>query len=413
MLTGNLRLIALALVALPAFAQQPDIQATFMVDGSQVKDENRSHVSLEALKANSSVVYAYNGTSLNMYWVRMNKTAGSSKNPDRLETGVNSVFIADGGSKVEIESCEVVSHVDNSDGVTATGNGTSVIVNEGKISMYKDFSAAIYSMKGGEITVNETDIATNLKQSPLFRTGVGGIVNANKAVGSTSGIESAAFHSMGRIHAIGCRTTSELSPIGHVVAGGIIELEKSELKQLDGPCGFLAYGGNGSDQAEVSLTGNKLSVKKGPLFMVRNSKVKILLEGNSISQADECILNAKGADVTFAIEKQRAKGIIVTDSICSLNLSLGKDVQFDGEVNANGNDQAVVRISLAHGALWQLTGDSHVTSLDFTDPLAKGLKQIKGKYNLYYNAADPANSALEGKEYNLGGGLTFLYLRIM
>lgn len=399
----RLAFIILAFAAMPAFAQQPDIQATYMVDGSKGLDENRSHISLEALKSNASVVYAFNGASLNMYQVRMNKTAGSSRNPDRMQTGINSVFIADGGSKVAIENCEVVSHIDNSDGVTATGNGTSVTVREGSVSMRKSNSAAIYSMNGACVNVNGTVLNANSQQSPLMRAGKGGVIEAQKATGTSDVLESAIFHSMGRIHAVECRFTSEMSPVGHVTASGSIELEKSEFKQNNGLCGFLADEGNGA-QAGISLKGNKLIIKEGPLFKVRNSNVGILLEGNSISQSDERILDMKGADVTFSIEKQRAKGVIVTDSVCNLNLALGKDVQYDGEINAAGNGQAVVRVSLEHGALWQLTGDSHITSLSFTDPLAKGLKQIKGKHKLYYNAADPANSALEGKEYDLGGG---------
>ena len=39
-----------------------------------------------------------------------------------------------------------------------------------------------------------------------------------------------------------------------------------------------------------------------------------------------------------------------------------------------------------------------------SEPLEKGLKQLKGKHVIYYDASNLINSYLEGKEYKTGGG---------
>ena len=62
------------------------------------------------------------------------------------------------------------------------------------------------------------------------------------------------------------------------------------------------------------------------------------------------------------------------------------------------------RVVLGIGGKWNVKKDSYLTSVQFEQPLSKGLKQIKGKHTVYYDANDPANAPLEGKEHKIGGG---------
>ena len=98
--------------------QITDYKATYYVDGNVEKDQYRSHISLESLSPGASTVYATNGVHLVLTRMRLNKTSGSMTDPDRRETGRNSALLADGGSRVLIESCYVTSHSTQADGIT-------------------------------------------------------------------------------------------------------------------------------------------------------------------------------------------------------------------------------------------------------------------------------------------------------
>lgn len=127
-------MIVAAVLPAVMFAQIPGYRATYFVDGNEEIDQYRSHVSLESLEAGGSAVYATNGVHLVLTRIRLNKTSGSIPDADRRETGKNSVVLADGGSKVTMEFCEVNSHAQSADGVTASGEGTKLTLQEGSIN---------------------------------------------------------------------------------------------------------------------------------------------------------------------------------------------------------------------------------------------------------------------------------------
>lgn len=407
-------IVCAVLLPILAWGQNRDFQATWYVDGAKEKYENRSHTSLESLEQGASVVYATNGVDLILTKLRVNKTSGSILDEDRRETGRNSALLADGGSRVVVEFCEVVSHAAQADGITASGEGTRVKLQEGSVTTNRAASTALSAIHGAEIAVQKTEVNTAANQSPAFYAYDGGSVEITEALGQNAGQASPLFHSSGVIHATKCRMSSAKWTIGNVENGQLF-LNKNELKS-GGICGFLLYSTKSNDvESMLELIDNTISVAEGPLFLVtNNNNAQITVKGNKITSKSDDLMHVRaddwgkkgsnGGHATFVVNKQSLSGNIFVDSISSLQVNLNKGGKLNGQINGKENRCAQVRVKLGAGSSWTSKGESYLTSIEFDQPLAKGLKQLKGNHTIYYDPADPANAALEGREHKTGGG---------
>ena len=174
--------------------QITDYKATYYVDGNVEKDQYRSHISLESLAPGASTVYATNGVHLVLTRMRINKTSGSLTDPDRRETGRNSVLLADGGSNVLVEYCEVNAHTQNSDGVSACGDSTRVRLIEGTVNVSRAGSAGLNAANKGKIIVEKTTVNTFANQNPSFYVCKDGTMEVHEAAGENVGQASPLFY---------------------------------------------------------------------------------------------------------------------------------------------------------------------------------------------------------------------------
>lgn len=403
------------LLSVSLYGQGAGIRATYFVDGAKTKFDNRSHTAVESMEQGVSVVYATNGVELILTKLRMNKTSGGVNDPDRRNTGVNSVLVADGGSDVLLEACDVSSHTAQADGVSATGSGTKVKLTDGKVTMYRGQSSAVNALNEAKVDVFKTEVNTQSNQSPSFYTYNGGTMDVNEAFGTGSGQASPIFHSAfnGILTANKCRMSSGKWTIANV-DGGIMTLTKGELK-AGGICGFLLYGAKSNEgHGILTLAKNSISVAEGPLFLVTNTTAWVTVQNNKIScksgdlmivKADEWgVKGSNGGHASLFVDKQTLNGDITVDSISSLNLELHKGGKLNGKINATENRCAQVKVKLDAGSTWTSKGDSYLTSIVFAQPVEKGVKQLKGKHTIYYDPSDPDNAPLGGKEYKTGGG---------
>ena len=385
---------------LAAWAQQ-EVTATYPVNGNVEREQYRSHVTLESVADNGSVVYAYGSVYLNLTGVKMNKTAGTGTYTDREDRGTNSALLATDGSHVTAYKCEVRLHADRSYGIAATGEGTEVKVNEGKTTMSKQQSSAFHSTGGALIDIDKFEISSFSKMSPLLSTGQGGRIEAVNLTGGTSGIAAPLFSCRGDIHVSESRLESKSAPVGHVKGSGTISLDKCEFIQVSS-CDFYISKGNGT-AGRIVMNGCKVNLKDGPLLLVDDGCVTVELKKNTLSSTEDGLISIKGGKVSLTAENQKLKGDIVADSVCSVTLNLGKGAMLGGAVNGTGNRDADVTVSIGKGAIWYPWADSHVSAISFQQGVENGAKQIKGKSDVYYDASNPANSYLEGREYRLGG----------
>ncbi len=389
--------------------------ASWYVDGNVVKSENRSHTALEATDQGYSVVYATNGVDLILTNLRMNKTSGGILDSDRRQTGVNSALLADAASRVRVEYCDVTSHAPQSDGITASGDSTRIIITKGTVTTNRPGSVGISSLHGAEISVTETNMTTYDHQSAAFYALDGGKLDITAALGKTGGQGSPLFHSSGVMTATKCRMTSGKWTVGNVEDGSL-DLSKNVVS-AGGVSGFLLYSTKDDNNVHsvLNLTQNSISVGEGPLFMVTNNNdANIIVQGNSFKcksdelievKADEWgVKGSNGGHATLTVNKQTLKGDSYVDSISSLNVVLNKGGRLNGNINKEENRCAKVHVQVNARGRWTSKGDSYITSITFALPLEKGLKQLKGKHTIYYDPSDPANAQLEGKEYKTGGG---------
>ena len=348
------------------YAQGIDYHATYYVDGAKEKEQFRAHTALESVEQGGSVVYATNGVDLILTKMRLNKTSGSIIDPDRRETGRNSVIIADGGSKVLLELCDVTAHTTQADGITAIGRETKVTVQEGTITVNRAGGAAVNVVAGGAVDIKEAKLNTN-----------------SWAIGN--------------------------------IDGGTAVFNGSDLKS-GGAYGFLLYGPKKNDgNGTLELNGNMISVAEGPLFLVTNTSASITVAGNNkISSASDELMavkadywgqkGANGGNARLCVRKQTLTGDITVDSISKLELDLEKGGKLNGGINRKENRCAQVRVKVGAGAVWTVKGECFLTSIEFVQPLKKGLKQLKGNHVIYYDPDDARNASLDGKEYKTGGG---------
>ena len=408
-------LFFVCLLPVLVWGQNRKPMASWYVDGNKEKSENRSHTALEATDQGYSVVYATNGVDLILTNLRMNKTSGGIVDSDRRQTGVNSALLADAASRVRVEFCDVTSHAPQSDGITASGDSTRIIITKGTVTTNRPGSVGISSIHGAVISVTETNMTTYDHQSAAFYALDGGKLDITAALGKTGGQGSPLFHSSGVMTATKCRMTSGKWTVGNVEDGSL-DLSKNVVS-AGGVSGFLLYSTKDDNNVHsvLNLTQNSISVGEGPLFMVTNNNdANIIVQGNSFKcksdeliqvKADEWgVKGSNGGHATLTVNKQTLKGDSFVDSISSLNVVLNKGARLNGKINKEENRCAKVHVQVNAGGRWTSKGDSYITSITFAQPLEKGLKQLKGKHTIYYDPSDPANAQLEGKEYKTGGG---------
>lgn len=408
-------LFCVCLLPMLVWGQNRKPMGAWYVDGEKVKNENRSHTSLESIEQGYSVIYATNAVDLILTELRINKTSGGIIDNERRKTGVNSALLADAASRVRVERCEVVSHAPQADGITACGEGTRITVTQGTVSTNRLASVGISSIHGAEIVVDETHVNTFDHQSPSFYALDGGKMDINAAMGENGGQGSPLFFSGGLMTATKCRMSSAKWTVGSV-EDGMLDLTKNQLK-AGGVAGFLIYSttDNSDVHSMLNLTKNSISVGEGPVFMVTNNDdARITVQGNSISCKSKELIQVKsdewgrkgsnGGHATLTVNKQSLSGDVFVDSISSLNIVLNKGAKLNSKINKVENRCAKVHVQMNAGSRWTSKGESYITSITFAQPLEKGLKQLKGHHTIYYDPSDPANAPLGGKEYKTGGG---------
>ena len=414
-----LTLFSLAVCPVLAMGQIDGYRASYYVDGSKENFQYRSNVQLESINPDASVVYATNGVELVLTSMYLNKTMGGSSDEQRRQSGVNSAVLVDGGSNVRIDECEIKSNCELADGLSAVGEGTKVAITKGSFRMTRKDGAAINASHDASITANKVGIETFASHCPSFYASLNGSIDATECMGNNSAQVSPLFYTAkGNIKAQNCRMGTAKWSIG-CVDEGCLELTDNDL-QTKSLCGFLVYGAKECEResrtwGKLVLKGNRLAVAEGPLVYVTNTGGDIYLSNNKINCSNDEIISIKAdewgikgqnyGEAKVTLYKQSLKGDILVDEESSLELNIQKGSKLNGRITGSNSLSRKIKVYMGKGTTWSFKGDCYLTSISFEQPLEKGLKQIKGKHTIYYDASDPANAYLNGKEYKTGGGV--------
>lgn len=385
--------------------------AVYLVDGTKEKEQYRSHVYLESLEPGSNATCAKGGVNLILTYVRMSKTSGTSKDLSVRDLGINSVLLAIEGSRVYSEECEFSSHVENADAVSCMGQGTFVDIIKGQFRLTRSGCSSIYSADGGKVRISGAELNISASQCQGLRTAKGGTIEATKLTGGSSGLVSPLFDVRGTVIAQDCRLSADRWSLARI-GGGKLELSNNELK-ANGLCGIICTDAEG-EQAIVELRKNKLQVSDGPLFMVDGGNVEITVDNNSINLKSKDLLvfeNSSDNDsiikpgcAILNVNKQELKGDIRVNGMSTLTVNLNKGSKLSGTVNSENIEGSHIDMVLRSGSQWLVRQDSYISSLVFEKPVEKGVKQIKGNHTVYYDASNPVNAPLGGREYKISGG---------
>lgn len=408
--------IILCSVAL--FAQQEQVRAIYLINGNSDEVSYRSHITLESFGVDQSVAAACNGGRMSISSMRLNKTGGVSTIKDnKKRNGTNSVLLATSGSQVTVSSSELTSHISNSDAIAVTGPGSVVKATETILNVTRDNSAGINVYGGASAFAEDLTVNTSSLSCPAFLTHYGGDIDVITATGTLSGADSPIIYSSGKVNVQGGRILTYNSHIATVNGAGEINLDDVSYY------GYKYYGfqlyNNGQDAGNAG-TGNMeiknstIAIAEGPMFYITNTSCNLYLEKVKFGFAKNAPLvqaeagdwgetGKNGGNLQLKALDQDLEGNIEIDAISSVHFDMGTKVSYKGAINSA--NQGVASVRMERKSSWTVTAHSYLESIEFAQPVEKGIKQINSKgYNIYYNPDNAANAALGGKEYPLKGG---------
>ena len=125
-----------------------------------------------------------------------------------------------------------------------------------------------------------------------------------------------------------------------------------------------------------------------------------IADNGSESSSSFAMDSTNGGNMSFTASHQQLDSDFVGKNMKSIDLKIINQSKWTGSVN-NDKKAIFVKITLDKTSSWEASADSHITVLDDADIT---LKNIKSKFNIYYDAKAMGNEWLGGKTYQLNGG---------
>jgi len=381
------------LISMSVFAMTHGIQAQPPSDSSPtspsgatytVSDGSTYTVSGETLASSTqyyNVVQVTNGT-LNLLNCTLTKTGDGSSGDNSSFYGNNSSIYAGGSNAViNITNCSVTSSSKGANAVFAY-NGATINVDTITIDNSLAVSRGLHCTYGGTIVANCVDITTRSETSSTIATDRGGgTVTVNGGTATAKGNNSAVLYSTGTITATDLTGVSELGEIAVVEGdnGVIIDgctmtsgssnralmMLQSGSGDAEGTNAYITVNnstlnvtGSSTPLCEVptlnngtlTLTDVTLSVPSGILMYVDYNTQWSTYGGNG-----RLILQTTQDSWSYT-------GNVDADSYSNVYVTVGENVTWNG-TNDNDDNAASSTVTVNSGGIWNLTGNSYVTTL--------------------------------------------------
>ena len=334
----------------------------------------------------------------------ISKTGSSNGGDNCSFYGVNAALLVKGGSTTTIKGGTISSNADGANGVFsyggngghngAQGDGTTVMIEDTKITTTGGGSGGIMTTGGGVMKAKNLTINTSGRSSaPIRSDRGGGIVTVEGGSYTSNGQGSPVIYSTADI------TVSNATLVSNMSEGAVIEgknsitlnncqmtvsntRRNSHAQFLDGIMLFQSFSGDADKgNSHLNINGGSLTNKKGHLLHVTNTNAIISLNGVKLVNEDPekvllsvCADRWKGAGnrATVNATHQQLEGTILVGSDAELTLTLADGSTFkgciDGNItNAEGNsiskETGTVNVTLGDDCTWTLTADTYITSL--------------------------------------------------
>ena len=334
----------------------------------------------------------------------ISKTGSSDGGDNCSFYGVNAALLVKGGSTTTIKGGTIATDATGANGVFSyggngghnggDGDGTTVIIEDTKITTTGDGSGGIMTTGGGVMKAKNLTINTNGRSSAPIRTDRGGgIVTVEGGSYTCNGLGSPVIYSTADVTVSDATLTSNKSEGVCIEGKNSITLNNCQMTvsntQRNGHAQFLdaimiyqSFSGDAdSGNSHFTMNGGSLTNKQGHLFHVTNTNAIITLNGVKLVNDDPaqvllsvCADGWQGASnkATLNASHQQMDGTILVGSDSELTMNLADGSTFNGSIsgnitNAAGNivstETGTVNVTLGDDCTWTLTADTYVTSL--------------------------------------------------
>ena len=333
----------------------------------------------------------------------INKTGDSDGGDNCSFYGVNAALLVKGGSTTTIKGGTISSSATGANGVFSyggnggrnggEGDGTTVIIEDTKITTTGDGSGGIMTTGGGVTKAKSLTVNTSGRSSaPIRSDRGGGIVTVEGGSYTSSGQGSPVIYSTADVTVSDAVLTSNMSE-GAVIEGkNSITLNNCQMtvsntrrnshaQFLDGIMLFQSFSGDAAKgNSHFTMNGGTLKNQQGHLFHVTNTNAIITLNGVKLVNEDPAMVllsvcadgwQGAGNKATLNAVSQQLDGNILVGSDSELTLTLTDGSSFTGSIggnitNAAGNtvstETGKVDVTLDEGCTWNLTADTYITS---------------------------------------------------
>ena len=378
----------------------------------------------ESSKADESALLISTKEALTISQPNISKTGDSDGGDNCSFYGVNAALLVKGGSTTTIKGGTISSRGTGANGVFSyggnggrnggEGDGTTVIIEDTKITTTGNGSGGIMTTGGGVTKAKNLTVNTSGRSSAPIRTDRGGgVVTVEDGSYTSNGQGSPVIYSTADITVSDAVLTSNMSE-GAVIEGkNSITLNNCQMTvsntRRNGHAQFqeaiMIYqsfsGDAASGNSHFTMNGGTLTNRQGHLIHITNTNAIITLNDVKLVNEDPakvllsvCADGWKGAanKATLNAVGQQLEGTILVGSDSELTLTLTNGSTFTGCIDGNitnaagdtiSTETGKVDVTLGDGCIWNLTADTHITS--FTG----NVSQIKSNsHHLYVNGKE-------------------------
>lgn len=344
------------------------------------------------------------GVKADLSNIRVYKLGGSSSSTEGGDFyGMNAGVLATDKATVNISNSDIFTSAKNGNGLFSYGKGTTVNASHVKIRTDGNNSGGIQTTGGGTTNAENLDVVTKGDSAAAIRSDRGGgTVRVNGGSYVTHGNGSPAIYSTADIAVSDAFLRAENSEAAVIEGKNKIALDNCTLEgsmadtrkmgnqtiHEDNVHNIMIYqsmsGDAEQDESSFTMKGGRIISHKGDVIYVTNTDCRIELSGVKVVNLDKSgeflrvagnsatrgwgTAGKNGGTANVKTVSQKIEGNISADTISTLNLDLGMGTSFKGAVlmpeNKEGGDKiGSINVTVEKGAVWELTGDSTVTTL--------------------------------------------------
>ena len=285
---------------------------------------------------------------------------------------------------LELNGDSINTYWAHANAVFAYGSG-EIQISDSNVDTSGDNSWWIMVTWWGKLVAKNLTISTKWKSSAAIRSDRwGGSINVDGWTYQTSGLWSPAIYSTADITVKNAQLISTKSEWAIVEWKNSITILDSTLVdsnvelnwQSETYKNIFLYQSMSGDADEWTASfiakNSKITTKNGDTIYVTNTKAKILLENNEISNDSWDFMRiewaawgkegSNGWDVTLNLVNQDVEWNIIVDDISSLNMKLQKGSSFVWAINSE-NQSKDISLKLDENSSWTLQSDSYISEI--------------------------------------------------